>query len=85
MDYSLGYNSKEIDQMLLKIIKMGKLNLIENIPFLVAFLGLLGKYLANPSPPKPKNKRRKDLHQFQEMANNEGHAFNPSTKPTNLL
>jgi hypothetical protein len=46
---------------------------------------LLRNDLTNPSPPKPKNKRRKDLRQFWEMANNEGHAFNPSTKPTNLL
>ncbi len=43
---------------------MGKINLIENIPFLLAFLGLLRKDLVDPSPPKPKNKRRKDLHQF---------------------
>lgn len=81
MDYLWDTTSEEIRQMLLKIIKMGKLNLIEKIPSLLAFLGLLKKRFF----PKPKNKRRKDLHQFREMANNEGHAFNPSTKPTNLL
>jgi hypothetical protein len=45
---------------------MGKLNLIEVIPLLSAFIGLLGKDFTNldPSPPKPKNKRRGDLHQF---------------------
>jgi hypothetical protein len=43
---------------------MGKLNLIENIPSLLAFLWLPRKELSNPSPHEPKNKRRKDLHQF---------------------
>ncbi len=72
--------------MLSETIEMGKLSLIENIPFLLAFIGLLEKNLANldPFPPKPKNKRRRDLHHFREMAKNEGHVFNPSTKLTNL-
>jgi len=39
----------------------------------------------DPFPLKPKNKRRGDLHQFWVMANNKGHAFNPSTKLANLL
>jgi len=37
MDYSWDTTSKEIRQMF-KTIKMGKLNLIGNIPFLLAFL-----------------------------------------------
>jgi hypothetical protein len=65
---------------------MGKLNLIEDIPFLLAFIGLLEKDLANLDLfPKPKNKRRGDIHQFREMVDNEGHALNPSTKLVNLL
>jgi len=37
MDYSWDTTSEEILQMF-KTIKMGKLNLIGNIPFLLAFL-----------------------------------------------
>jgi hypothetical protein len=49
-----------------KKAKMGKLNSIEFILLLSAFIGLLGKDLADldPSSLKPKNKRRRDLHQF---------------------
>lgn len=81
MDSSLDITNENIHcQMLLQTAKMGKLNLIEDIPFLSAFIGFLGKDLTNldRSPPKPKNKRKRDLNQFWEMANNEGHAFNPS-------
>jgi hypothetical protein len=43
MDYSWDTTSEEIRQMLLKTLKMGKLNLIENIPSLLTFLRLLRK------------------------------------------
>jgi hypothetical protein len=56
---------------------MGKLNLIEVIPLLSTLIELLRKNLADldPSFAKPKNKRRGDLHQFQKMVDNEGHAL----------
>jgi hypothetical protein len=87
MDNLWDTTSEEIHQMLSKTIEVGKLNLIEDIPFLLAFIGLLEKDLVNldPFPLKPKNKRRGDLHQFWVMANNKGHAFNPSTKLASLL
>jgi hypothetical protein len=42
--------SEEIHQMLLETIEMGKLNLIEDIPFLLAFIGLLEKRFGKPRP-----------------------------------
>jgi hypothetical protein len=62
--------NEDIHQMLSETIEMGKLNLTEDIPFLLAFIGLLEKDLVdlNLFPPKSKNKRKADLHQFQEMA-----------------
>jgi hypothetical protein len=60
-------------QMLSQMTKMGKLNLIEDILFLLAFISFLRENLIDP------NKKRKDLHQFREMTNNERHALNPST------
>jgi hypothetical protein len=47
MDNLWDTTSKEIHQMLSKTIEVGKLNLIEDIPFLLAFIGLLEKDLVN--------------------------------------
>jgi hypothetical protein len=66
MDYSRDTTSKEIRQMLLKIIKMGKLNLIENIPSLLAFLGLLKKDLANHSFLNPRTKEERTFINFEK-------------------
>jgi hypothetical protein len=65
---------------------MGKLNLIEIILLLSTLIELLRKNLTDldPSPTKPKNKRKGDLHQFRKMVDNEGHALNPSTKLANF-
>ncbi len=86
MDNLWDTTSKEIRQMLLEIIEMGKLNLIEDIPFLLALIGLLEQDLVDLDPsPKPRNKRRGGIHHFLEMVDNEGHALNPLTKLVNLL
>jgi hypothetical protein len=47
MDNLWDTTSEEIHQMLSKTIELGKLNLIEDIPFLLAFIGLLEKDLVN--------------------------------------
>jgi len=82
MDNSWDITNENIHcQMLSQMTKMGKLNLIEDILFLLAFISFLGENLIDPDPfpPKPNNKKRKELHQFREMTNNERHALNPST------
>jgi len=62
-NYIWDLANKEIHQMLLKIIEIGKVNFVEAI-YIQTFKGLLGYELIDPFPifPKPKTKRRKDLH-----------------------
>jgi hypothetical protein len=67
--------------MLLKTIEIKKANFVEAI-YLQTFKGLLGYELIDPYPffPKPKTKRRKDVHAFQELVDLEGHSFESITK-----
>jgi hypothetical protein len=72
--------------MLLKTIEIGKVKFFEAI-YLQTFKGLLGYVLIDPYPffPKPKTKRRKNLHALQELVDLEGHSLEPITKLIDLL
>jgi hypothetical protein len=72
--------------MLLETIEIGKVNFVEAIYF-QTFKGLLGYELIDPYPffPKPKTKRRKDLHAFQKLVDLEGHSLESMTKLIDLI
>jgi hypothetical protein len=84
-DYIWDLANKEIHQML-KTIEIRKVNFVEAI-YLQTFKGLLGYELIDPYPffPKPKTKRRKELHAFQELVDLEGRSLESITKPIDLL